>query len=77
MRYDYVIAGGGSAGSALAARLSDDPSKTVCLLEAGGVGKDLLIRAPAGIIALLPGRPKINNWAFATVPQEGLNGRRG
>jgi choline dehydrogenase-like flavoprotein len=77
MRYDYVIAGGGSAGSTLAARLSEDPSKTVCLLEAGGAGKDLLIRAPAGIIALLPGRPKINNWAFQTVPQEGLGGRRG
>ncbi|MDX8441477.1 GMC family oxidoreductase [Mesorhizobium australafricanum] len=77
MRYDYVIAGGGSAGSALAARLSEDPSKTVCLLEAGGVGKDLLIRAPAGIIALLPGRPKINNWAFQTVPQPGLGGRKG
>ncbi|TIT78293.1 MAG: glucose-methanol-choline oxidoreductase [Mesorhizobium sp.] len=77
MRYDYVIAGGGSAGSTLAARLSEDPSKTVCLLEAGGDGKDLLIRAPAGIIALLPGRPKLNNWAFQTVPQEGLNGRRG
>ena len=77
MRYDYVIAGGGSAGCTLAARLSEDPSKTVCLLEAGGDGKDLLIRAPAGIIALLPGRPKINNWAFHTVPQEGLNGRRG
>ncbi|TGV74074.1 glucose-methanol-choline oxidoreductase, partial [Mesorhizobium sp. M00.F.Ca.ET.149.01.1.1] len=77
MRYDYVIAGGGSAGSTLAARLSEDPSKTVCLLEAGGAGKNLLIRAPAGIIALLPGRPKINNWGFQTVPQEGLNGRRG
>ncbi|CDX24039.1 choline dehydrogenase, a flavoprotein [Mesorhizobium sp. ORS 3324] len=77
MRYDYVIAGGGSAGCTLAARLSEDPSKTVCLIEAGGDGKDLLIRAPAGIIALLPGRPKINNWAFQTVPQEGLNGRRG
>jgi choline dehydrogenase-like flavoprotein len=77
MRYDYVIAGGGSAGSTLAARLSEDASKTVCLIEAGGNGKDLLIRTPAGVIALLPGRPKINNWAFETVPQESLNGRKG
>ena len=52
-------------------------SKTVCLIEAGGEGRNLLIRAPAGIIALLPGRPKINNWAFETVPQQGLGGRKG
>lgn len=77
MTYDYVIVGGGSAGSALASRLSQDSDISVCLLEAGGEGKDLLIRAPAGIVAMLPGRPKINNWAFNTVPQAGLNGRTG
>ena len=77
MDFDYVIAGGGSAGCTLAARLSEDPSKTVCLIEAGGEGKNLLIRAPAGVIALLPGRPKINNWAFETVPQQSLGGRKG
>lgn len=77
MRYDYVIAGGGSAGCALAARLSEDPSKTVCLIEAGGEGRDMLIRAPAGIIGMLSGRPRINNWAFETVPQQGLGGRNG
>ncbi|QDZ00176.1 glucose-methanol-choline oxidoreductase [Nitratireductor mangrovi] len=77
MPYDYVIAGGGSAGATLAARLSEDPSISVCLVEAGREGRDLFIRAPAGVVALLPGRPKINNWAFSTVPQPGLGGRRG
>ncbi|UWP89907.1 GMC family oxidoreductase [Aliiroseovarius crassostreae] len=78
MEFDYVIVGGGSAGSVLAARLSEDPSVEVCLLEAGGAGKSLLVRAPVGVVAMLPGRPvKLNNWAYQTVPQKGLNGRLG
>lgn len=77
MAYDYIIVGGGSAGSTLAARLSEDANTTVCLLEAGGGGNSFLVRTPAAVVAMLPGRPKINNWAFNTVPQPGLNDRRG
>ncbi|PJE32945.1 Alcohol dehydrogenase [acceptor] [Pseudooceanicola marinus] len=77
MEFDYVIVGGGSAGATLAARLSEDPGLSVCLIEAGGRGDGILVRIPAGAVAMLPGYGKINNWAFHTVPQPGLNGRRG
>ena len=77
MEFDYVIVGGGSAGCVMAARLSEDPEVSVCLLEAGGKGEDLVIRAPALVAAMISGRPKINNWAFHTEPQPELNGRRG
>ena len=73
--FDYVIVGAGSAGCVLAARLSEDPKVTVCLVEAGGPDKSPLIHAPAGVVAMVPTR--INNWAYKTVPQPGLNGRCG
>ncbi|MFT6675566.1 MAG: choline dehydrogenase-like flavoprotein [Sulfitobacter sp.] len=77
MKYDFVIVGGGSAGATMAARLSEDPNVSVCLLEAGGGGTNILLRAPAGVVAVLPGHGKLFNWAFNTVPQPGLNGRKG
>ena len=77
MAYDYVIVGGGSGGATLAAPLSEDPTVSVCLLEAGGSGTHLLIRMPAAVVAMLPGHGKISNWAYKTVPQKGLNGRLG
>ncbi len=73
--FDYVIVGGGSAGCVLAARLSEDPAVTVCLLEAGGGGNSGFVNVPVGAVAMLPTR--LNNWAFETVPQPGLGGRRG
>ncbi len=74
MKFDYVIIGGGSAGCTLANRLGEDPSVTVCLLEAGGSHKNPLVWIPAMVIGLLP--QKIKNWAFETTPQSKLNNRR-
>ncbi len=77
MAYDYVIVGGGSAGCVMASRLSEDAAVSVCLIEAGGSGRDIFVRAPALVAGMISGRPKINNWALKTEPQAGLNGRRG
>ncbi|MEG0044770.1 MAG: choline dehydrogenase [Comamonas sp.] len=72
---DYVVIGGGSAGSVLAARLSENPAVSVTLLEAGGEDKSVLIHCPAGLA--LVAKQKALNWAMETVPQPGLNGRKG
>lgn len=73
-QYDYVIVGGGSAGCVLAGRLSEDPQVSVCLIEAGGPGDTWLTRIPGAIFVTVPTR--LHNWAFETVPQPGLNGRK-
>ncbi len=75
MEFDYLIAGGGSAGCALAARLSENPSISVCLIEAGGNGRSMLIDTPLMVAVTVP--RAIHNWAFETAPQPGLAERRG
>ena len=75
MEFDYVIVGGGSAGSTLAGRLSANPSMRVCLIEAGPPDNNFLCHMPFATALFIPG--KWRNWAFETEPQPGLNGRRG
>jgi len=72
--FDYVIAGGGSAGCTLAARLAEDPDVSVLLVEAGGDGDSLFSRMPAGN-GFLFGNPR-HDWGYESTPQEGLGGRR-
>jgi len=73
--FDYVIIGAGSAGCVIAHRLTEDPNVTVCLLEAGGSHKHWSVWVP--MAALINMVTKKRNWAFETVPQKGLNGRKG
>ncbi|WP_374314439.1 GMC family oxidoreductase [Microbacterium sp.] len=69
---DYIVVGAGSAGAALAARLSEDPSTSVLLLEAGGPDTALELHVPAAFSKLFRGR---FDWGYDTVPQVRLEGR--
>ena len=70
---DYVIVGAGTAGCALANRLSRDPNVTVLLLEAGGRDNYLWIQIPVGYLYCIS-NPR-TDWCFTTDREAGLNGR--
>ncbi|NNE81645.1 MAG: alanine-phosphoribitol ligase [Silicimonas sp.] len=70
--FDFVVVGGGSAGCVLAARLSENPDATVCLIEAGGRDRHPFYRVPAGFAKMTKG---IGSWGWSTVPQRHLQGR--
>jgi choline dehydrogenase len=72
--FDYVIVGAGSAGCVLASKLSENPSVSVCVLEAGGRDWHPFIHIPAGFIKTFYN--KSVNWAYDMEPSEWTGGRR-
>jgi choline dehydrogenase len=70
--YDFIIIGGGSAGSVLAGRLSEDPSAQVLLLEAGGSDRHPFYHLPAGFAKMTKG---IGSWGWDTVPQKHMQNK--
>ena len=76
LQFDYIIAGGGSAGCALAARLSADPTTRVLVLEAGRPDYifDPFIHMPAALT--FPIGSRFYDWKYESEPEPHLNGRR-
>ena len=70
--FDYVIVGGGSAGCVLAARLSENSSARVCLIEAGGRDTNPMIHMPVGFAKMTTGPM---TWGLTTAPQIHANMR--
>jgi choline dehydrogenase len=75
-RYDFVIVGGGSAGSALGNRLSADPSNRVLVLEAGRMDFvwDVFIHMPAALT--IPIGNRLYDWKYESEPEPYMGGRR-
>ena len=73
MSFDYIVIGAGSAGSAVAARLSEGGTASVLLLEAGPADTKREIHVPAMFPQLFKSEV---DWAYETEPQAALNGRR-
>ena len=71
--FDYIVVGAGSGGSAVAARLSEDRSARVLLIEAGGTNRKLEVKAPLAFAKQF--HTKLD-WDYWSEPESQLNGRR-
>ena len=72
--FDYIVTGAGSAGCAVAARLSESGRYRVLLLEAGGKDRNPWIHIPMGFSQLYA-NPRVN-WMYESEPEAQLGGRR-
>ncbi|WP_299474811.1 choline dehydrogenase [uncultured Roseibium sp.] len=73
-QFDFIIVGAGSAGCAMANRLSEDPTNRVLVLEFGGTDVGPLIQMPAALS--YPMNLPIYDWGFESEPEPHLGGRR-
>jgi choline dehydrogenase len=73
LEFDFVIVGSGSAGSALAWRLSEDGRHTVCVIEYGGSDRSPFIQMPAALS--IPMNSPRYDWGYRSEPEPGLGGR--
>ncbi len=73
-KFDYVIVGAGSAGCVLANRLTEEPGRSVLLLEFGGHDRSPFIQMPTALS--IPMNSPRYNWGFESEPEAHLDGRR-
>mgnify|MGYP000110670023 CR=1 FL=1 len=73
-QFDVIVIGGGSAGCAVAGRLSEEAGRSVCLIEPGGDNDTRVVKTPFGLTML---RHTRTSRPLDTVPQAGLGGRTG